>query len=121
MERVFDFETELGGMYDGEEWCPEKNYIGVRGVNALSSCFEATSFRNGAAKKMRYEDGRLVAKTVERYDGVSGQLVCWHPSEKLLPPYTLRREQITDFLSEFVCANPSIRFSLNGELLSGVR
>jgi topoisomerase-4 subunit B len=108
-----------GAKYDSETFQKSVglNGVGQKAVNALSFQYRAQAFRDGQAKLVEFEQGKLrkehkVAKTDER----NGTLVEFIPDETLFGgDFRYRAEFIEDMLWNYAFLNRGLTLTLNGK------
>ena len=108
-----------GAKYDSETFQKSVglNGVGQKAVNALSFQYRAQAFRDGQAKLVEFEKGKLrkehkVAKTDER----NGTLVEFIPDETLFGgDFRYRAEFIEDMLWNYAFLNRGLTLTLNGK------
>jgi topoisomerase-4 subunit B len=108
-----------GAKYDSETFQNSVglNGVGQKAVNALSFQYRAQAFRDGQAKLVEFEQGKLrkehkVAKTDER----NGTLVEFIPDETLFGgDFRYRAEFIEDMLWNYAFLNRGLTLTLNGK------
>ncbi len=92
------------------------NGVGIKAVNALSTSFEITSYRDGECKRARFSLGRLVEDfPVEPTDEPNGTLVSFTPSADIFRDYAFRDEYIVPLLKNYTFLNTGLRIEFNGK------
>ncbi len=92
------------------------NGVGIKAVNALSTNFEITSYRDGECKRARFSLGRLVEDfPVEPTDEPNGTLVSFTPSAEIFRDYAFRDEYIVPLLKNYTFLNTGLRIEFNGK------
>lgn len=82
------------------------NGVGIKAVNALSTDFEITAFREGQCKKARFSMGHLVEESpIEPTDEPNGTLVRFTPSTDIFKGYSFRDEFIEPLLRNYTYLN----------------
>jgi len=89
------------------------NGVGLKTVNALSSEFKITSYRNGTALSGKYQQGVSVCGSRFETTEPDGVLVEFHPDKAIFNEYQYRRDIVEDILWDYACLNQGIIFSLN--------
>ena len=75
------------------------NGVGIKAVNALSTSFEITAFRDGKCKRALYSMGSLIEESeIEDTDEPNGTLVRFTPSSDIFKGYAFREEFIIPLL-----------------------
>ncbi|HVU35728.1 MAG TPA: DNA topoisomerase IV subunit B [Opitutaceae bacterium] len=108
-----------GAKYDSETFQKSVglNGVGQKAVNALALEYRAQAFRDGQAKLVEFEKGRLkkdnrVAKSDER----NGTLIEFVPDEALFgKDFRFRPEFIEDMLWNYAFLNRGLTLTLNGK------
>ncbi|OQA48567.1 MAG: DNA topoisomerase 4 subunit B [Bacteroidetes bacterium ADurb.Bin302] len=112
-----------GGKFDSQNFQKSigLNGVGTKAVNALSSHFVATSFRNGMVKRAEFTNGRLSQESdLEPTTEKDGTLITFSPdsSEKLFGNYQFKNEFIETMLRNYSYLNPGLTLSFNGTRFS---
>lgn len=108
-----------GAKYDSETFQKSVglNGVGQKAVNALSFTYRAQAFREGQAKLVEFERGKLkkdnrITKTDER----NGTLIEFIPDEALFgKDFRYRLEFIEDMLWNYAFLNRGLTLTLNGK------
>ena len=108
-----------GAKYDSETFQKSVglNGVGQKAVNALAFEYRAQAFRDGQAKLVEFQQGKLrkehkVAKSDER----NGTLVEFTPDEALFgKDFRFRPEFIEDMLWNYAFLNRGLTLTLNGK------
>lgn len=107
-----------GAKYDTEAFkkAVGLNGVGTKAVNALSSEFVVSAYRDGLGKTARFTRGVLEDET-EPFptEEPSGTLVMFVPDEEIFPHYKFRREYLERMLRFYAWLNPGLTLRLNGE------
>lgn len=107
-----------GAKFDSETFQKSVglNGVGIKAVNALSSEFEAVSYRAGKCVRVRYERGEL------KYSGEpedtrepNGTLVRFRPDSDLFRNYEYRSEYIEAMVKNYTYLNTGLAIYLNGK------
>lgn len=118
-----------GGKYDDAAFKKSVglNGVGTKAVNALSSTFRVSSFREGKEKRVDFERGKLVKEypltdTAER-DGTFVEFTPdtekQHPQETLFDPnYSFKEEFIERMVQNYCFLNPGLTIVFNGKRFS---
>ncbi len=92
------------------------NGVGIKAVNALSTNFEISSYRDGECKRARFSLGQLVEETpVEPTDEPNGTLVTFTPSAPIFRDYAFRDEFIVPLLKNYTFLNTGLKIVFNGK------
>lgn len=94
------------------------NGVGIKAVNALSTYFKATTFREGVAHSAEFEKGELKNQSKKKYqDGTTGTEMSFIPdSDKdIFGTYAFNLEYITSMIESYVWINAGLTITLNGK------
>ncbi len=92
------------------------NGVGIKAVNALSTNFEITSYRDGECVSARFSLGQLVESSpVEATDEPNGTLVTFTPSADIFRDYVFRDEFIVPLLKNYTFLNTGLKIVFNGK------
>ncbi len=105
-----------GGKYDSKAFKKSVglNGVGLKAVNALSSHFEAHSYRDGQVRKAVFEKGNLVSDTTEETQDENGTYVYFEPDASLFKHYKFRDEFIETMLRNYTYLNTGLTIMFNG-------
>lgn len=118
--KVIDVVSKIntGAKYDSKAFQKSVglNGVGTKAVNALSSSFRVTAFRDGKEKTAEFERGVLSreykeAKTTEP----NGTLVTFIPDEKVFKNFHFVHEYLDNQLWNYCFLNAGLIISLNGK------
>ena len=105
-----------GAKYDSSafQFSVGLNGVGTKAVNALSSSFTVTSYREGKGVTAAFSEGKLkkktnIAQTAER----TGTLVSFHPDVKLFPGFHYDEELVLDRLWNYAYLNSGLTIVYN--------
>ena len=107
-----------GGKYDTRAFKKSVglNGVGTKAVNALSSSFKVTSFREKKVRSARFECGILVEDTPDSKDlSKSGTEVVFFPDNQIFKNFKYRLEYVERMLKNYVYLNPGLSIYLNEE------
>ncbi len=91
------------------------NGVGIKAVNALSTSFEITAFRDGKCKRARFCMGALLEECdIEDTDEPNGTLVRFTPSADIFKSYAFREEFIIPLLKNYTFLNTGLTINFNG-------
>ena len=91
------------------------NGVGIKAVNALSTSFEITAFRDGKCKRALYSMGSLIEESeIEDTDEPNGTLVRFTPSADIFKGYAFREEFIIPLLKNYTFLNTGLAINFNG-------
>ena len=105
-----------GGKYDSKAFKKSVglNGVGLKAVNALSSHFEAHSYRDGQVRKTVFEKGVLVSDITEATQDENGTYVFFEPDPTLFKHYKFRDEFIEIMLRNYTYLNTGLTIMFNG-------
>ena len=105
-----------GGKYDSKAFKKSVglNGVGLKAVNALSSHFEAHSYRDGQVRKAVFEKGILVSDTTEDTQDENGTYIYFEPDATLFKHYQFRDEFIETMLRNYTYLNTGLTIMFNG-------
>ena len=85
-------------------------------VNALSSKFEITSWRDGKCRTALFHEGELIHdKDIDPGEEKSGTLVCFIPDSQIMANYKYYLPFIEKRLHTYACLNKGLSLYLNGK------
>jgi topoisomerase-4 subunit B len=92
------------------------NGVGVKAVNALSSSFKVTSYREGKKKSAEFSRGIKISET-ELIDTnePNGTLVVFTPDAEIFEKYNFIQEFIETMLRNYTYLNTGLTINFNGE------
>jgi len=91
------------------------NGVGTKAVNALSSRFSVTAFRDGEFKKAYFEFGELHEETEGESSEKNGTLIEFHPDDELFREYVFDRQYIKKRLWRYSYLNAGLKLYFDGE------
>lgn len=92
------------------------NGVGTKAVNALSTRFTVTAFRDGQYKMARFAQGVLEHEEEGTTKEKNGTLVEFLPDPELFPDYRYDPQYIDQRLWRYAYLNAGLNLSLDGEL-----
>lgn len=107
-----------GGKYDSKAFKKSVglNGVGIKAVNALSSFFRITSFRDGEEKTAEFEKGNITSETpVMASDGANGTLIHFIPDNTIFKDYNYQDDHIEPLLKNYVFLNSGLTIIYNGK------
>src|SRR5262245_5311967 len=119
--KVIDCVSKIntGGKYNTDvfQFSVGLNGVGTKAVNALSSEFEVTSWRDGRFKRARFERGKLK----EEKDGSdraaeNGTLVRFTPDPEIFKKYAWDEATIEHRLAYYAYLNSGLALNYNGKV-----
>lgn len=105
-----------GGKYDSKAFKKSVglNGVGLKAVNALSSHFEAHSYREGQVRKTVFEKGLLISDITEASQDENGTYIYFEPDPTLFKHYKFRDEFIEIMLRNYTYLNTGLTIMFNG-------
>ena len=109
-------QLNTGGKYDNKVFKKSVglNGVGLKAVNALSSRFEAVSYRNGEMRRATFERGELVKDITEKTEAPNGTEIMFVPDEKLFQRYSFMPETVEEKLKNYTYLNSGLSIYYNG-------
>ncbi|MDE6197321.1 MAG: type IIA DNA topoisomerase subunit B, partial [Muribaculaceae bacterium] len=91
------------------------NGVGIKAVNALSTTFEITAYRDGKCKHAVFNMGNIVEESdIVDTDEPNGTLVSFTPSAGIFRDYKFRDEFIVPLLKNYTFLNTGLAIIFNG-------
>jgi len=105
-----------GGKYDSKAFKKSVglNGVGLKAVNALSSHFEAHSYRDGQVRRTTFNKGILQSDLSEKTEDENGTYVYFEPDNTLFKHYSFRPETIEVMLRNYTYLNTGLTIMFNG-------
>ena len=105
-----------GGKYDSKAFKKSVglNGVGVKAVNALSSRFEVTSFREGKVRDLVFEKGELKSDTTTDSQDETGTYIYFRPDDTLFKNYTFHDDIVEVMLRNYTYLNSGLTIMYNG-------
>ncbi len=91
------------------------NGVGTKAVNALSTEFEVTSFRENKQRQVRFIDGVLDSDRKGSTTKKNGTRVVFTPSPGFFKEFTYQDEFLKQRMRNYAYLNPGLTLRLNGE------
>ncbi len=109
-------ELNTGAKYDNKTFQKSigLNGVGLKAVNALSSHFEAASYRDGKVRRVIFEHGRLVGDETTDTDEGHGTEICFVPDDTLFLNYSFHDDYIEEKLKNYTYLNTGLSIYYNG-------
>lgn len=107
-----------GGKYDSEAFKKSigLNGVGTKAVNALSTNFKVTSYRDGQSKAADFSKGELVKEyKLTATDQKNGTLVEFRPDDTIFKKYHFVHEYIDRMVWNYAFLNTGLKLYLNGQ------
>ena len=105
-----------GGKYDSKAFKKSVglNGVGTKAVNALSSHFSVSSFREGRVRTARFEKGLLKSDDWGDTQEPTGTLVEFEPDDTLFTGYQFQPEFVETMLRNYTYLNTGLEIHYNG-------
>ncbi|HCC71018.1 MAG TPA: DNA topoisomerase IV [Bacteroidales bacterium] len=107
-----------GAKYDSKAFKKSVglNGVGIKAVNALSSKFMVRSVRDGKAREVEFEKGKIIRETeIFVSDEPNGVLTCFTPDEEMFGAYHFISENVESMIRNYVYLNVGLTINFNGE------
>jgi len=117
-------QINTGGKYNDDvfQFSVGLNGVGTKAVNALSSSFEAVSWRDGRFRRASFERGRLGTDKKGSESGApDGTLVRFTPDPEIFGEYAFSEEFIENRLRYYAFLNKGVSLVYNGRKFSSQR
>ncbi|MFW5844664.1 MAG: toprim domain-containing protein, partial [Planctomycetota bacterium] len=116
--KVVDCVSKLntGGKYNTDvfQFSVGLNGVGTKAVNALSEHFEVCSWRDGACRRARFAQGRLVSDKKGKERAPDGTEVCFKPDPAIFKKIVWNEEFIARRLRYYAYLNTGLKIVFNG-------
>lgn len=121
--KVIDVSSKMntGGKYDSKAFKKSVglNGVGIKAVNALSSFFRISSFREGEEKTAEFERGAIVNDfPIVETEHDNGTLTEFIPDNTIFKDYQYQKEYIEPLLKNYVFLNTGLTIIFNGKKFS---
>jgi len=109
-----------GGKYDSKAFKKSVglNGVGAKAVNALSSRFIVSSFRDGKVRTASFEEGILKSDITENTQDENGTYIFFEPDKKLFINYSFHNEYIETMLRNYTYLNTGLSIIFNGQRIA---
>lgn len=106
-------QINTGGKYNDDvfQFSVGLNGVGTKAVNALSSEFEVTSWRDGRYRRARFERGVLKEDKKGKAGEDNGTLVTFTPDREIFPAYAWSEEFVEERLRFYAFLNAGLRLN----------
>ena len=106
-----------GGKFDSKAFKKSVglNGVGVKAVNALSSHFEVSSFRDGQVRHLVFEKGSILSDETLPSGEEHGTLVQFEPDDQLFRGFSFRPAIIETMLRNYTYLNTGLTLMYNGQ------
>ena len=113
--KVVDVSSKMntGAKYDSKAFKKSVglNGVGIKAVNALSSDFQITSYRDGECKRVIIKEESGIQPT----DEANGTRVYFVPDNTIFKDYHYKEEYIENLLKNYVFLNSGLTINFNGK------
>jgi len=108
-----------GGKFDSKAFKKSVglNGVGVKAVNALSSDFTVSSFRDGQVRTLNFRRGVLVSDKTQPSADETGTMVAFTPDNTLFLNYMFRPAIVETMLRNYTYLNTGLTIMFNGQRL----
>ena len=109
-----------GAKYDSEafQFSVGLNGVGTKAVNALSSFFTVTSYRDGEMASASFEKGIQKGRTKHaKTDEPNGTLISFVPDPDIFPDYSFNEEFILERLWNYAYLNTGLTIEYNRKVI----
>ncbi|MCD8262549.1 MAG: type IIA DNA topoisomerase subunit B [Bacteroides sp.] len=118
--KVIDVSSKMntGGKYDSKAFKKSVglNGVGIKAVNALSTFFRISSFRDGEAKSAEFSCGVITKDSpVQPTRQANGTLTEFTPDPSIFKDYLYQNEYIEPLLKNYVFLNSGLTILFNGK------
>lgn len=118
--KVVDVVSKIntGAKYDSKAFqkAVGLNGVGTKAVNALSTFFKVSAFRDGKEKTADFSRGELVKEYKEsKTDQPNGTLVSFTPDETVFKSYRFLNDFIENQLWNYAFLNAGLKINFNGK------
>ncbi len=118
--KVVDISSKMntGGKYDSKAFKKSVglNGVGIKAVNALSSFFRISSFREGEVKTVEFERGYIIKDSpITKTEEDNGTLIEFIPDDTIFKGYFYQKEYIEPLLKNYVFLNSGLIIIFNGK------
>ena len=105
-----------GAKYDSKAFKKSVglNGVGLKAVNALSSRFSVSSYRDGTVRTATFEKGNLTSDTTAQTEDENGTSVFFEPDSSLFKGYSFHGEFIETMLRNYTYLNTGLAMLYNG-------
>jgi topoisomerase IV subunit B len=117
--KVLDVASRMntGAKYDSKVFKKSVglNGVGIKAVNALSSNFRISSYRDGFVKTVTFTEGEIVQDhPEEKTDQKNGTLVSFVPDHKMFGSFRFLEDYLEAMIKNYVYLNSGLTIYLNG-------
>ncbi|HRD38265.1 MAG TPA: ATP-binding protein, partial [Bacteroidia bacterium] len=117
--KVVDVVSKIntGGKYDSEAFKKSigLNGVGTKAVNALSTSFKVTSYRDGQCKTVEFTRGEIIKEhKLSKSDEPNGTYVEFRPDDTIFKKYHFVHEYIDRMIWNYAFLNTGLTLYFNG-------
>ncbi len=117
--KVLDVTSKMntGAKYDSKAFKKSVglNGVGIKAVNALSSSFQVSSYREGKVKNIHFSEGNVLQTfDIEPTDEKNGVKVVFQPDKKIFPHFRYTTEYVEAMLRNYAYLNSGLSIYFNG-------
>lgn len=118
--KVVDVVSKMntGGKYDSRAFkkAVGLNGVGTKAVNALSTHFCVTSYRDGSCKSAVFNQGVLVEENkVTKSDEPNGTFIEFRPDNSVFKNFKFNKQYLEDRIWDYAYLNAGLRFNFNSK------
>ncbi|MDL2208689.1 type IIA DNA topoisomerase subunit B [Parabacteroides sp. OttesenSCG-928-O15] len=118
--KVIDVSSKMntGAKYDSKAFKKSVglNGVGIKAVNALSSYFQITSYRDGEGKQAEFSRAILTEeKDIAHTEENNGTMTYFVPDKEIFRDYQYKEEFIENLLKNYVFLNSGLTILFNGK------
>ena len=105
-----------GGKYDSKAFKKSVglNGVGVKAVNALSTHFEASSYRDGKVRSVVFRKGEMQNDSTEKTQDENGTYIFFEPDSTLFKNYHFHDDFVETMLRNYTYLNTGLIIMYNG-------
>ena len=105
-----------GGKYDSKAFKKSVglNGVGVKAVNALSTHFEASSYRDGKVRSVVFKKGEMQNDSTENTQDENGTYIFFEPDSTLFKNYHFHDDFVETMLRNYTYLNTGLIIMYNG-------
>ena len=109
-----------GGKYDSKAFKKSVglNGVGVKAVNALSSHFTVSSYRDGQVRTLTFERGQLTSDNTQPTDDETGTYISFEPDNTLFTGYSFHDDIVETMLRNYTYLNSGLIIMHNGRRIT---
>ena len=117
--KVVDVSSKMntGAKYDSKAFKKSVglNGVGIKAVNALSSYFLITSYRDGECKRVEYSKAVITEEAeIQPTEEANGTQVFFIPDKEIFKDYAYKEEYVEALLKNYVFLNSGLTLLYNG-------